>query len=190
MVVMAPKDENELRHMLLTALTHAGPCALRYPRGEGEGVELDATLAPLPIGRGDVVRDGVDVALVAIGAMVPVALRAADLLRDKGVSAAVVNARYVKPLDRELLLGIAERIRRIVTIEDHALMGGFGSAVLELFEQADLRGVDVRRIGLPDVFIEHGAQRLLRRQYGLDPDGVARRVMEFLRAPIEVSETV
>jgi len=190
LVVMAPKDENELRHMLLTGLVHPGPTAIRYPRGEGEGVEQDPTIVPLPIGRGEMIRDGDDVALVAIGAMVPVAARAADLLREKGISAAVVNARFVKPLDRELLLGVAERIRRIVTIEDHALMGGFGSAVLELFEEADVRGVEVRRLGLPDAFIEHGAQKLLRRQHGLDPEGVAARVLAFLRFSLEVSESV
>jgi 1-deoxy-D-xylulose-5-phosphate synthase len=190
MVVMAPKDENELRHMLLTGLLHPGPCAIRYPRGESEGVATDPTIVPLPIGRGEIVRDGDDVALVAIGAMVPVALKAADLLRDRGVAATVVNARFVKPLDRELLLDVAERVRRVVTIEDHALMGGFGSAVLELFGEADLRGVDVHRIGLPDAFIEHGAQKLLRQQHGLDPEGVAQRVLTFLRSPLEVSEPV
>jgi 1-deoxy-D-xylulose-5-phosphate synthase len=153
-------------------------------------VTLDSTIVPLPIGRGEIVREGDDVALVAIGAMVPVALKAADLLRDRGIAATVVNARFVKPLDRELLLGVAERVRRVVTIEDHVLMGGFGSAILELFEEADVRGVDVRRIGLPDAFIEHGAQSLLRKQHGLDPDGVAQRVAAFLKAPLEVSESV
>jgi len=190
LVLMAPKDENELRHMLLTGLLHQGPSAIRYPRGEGEGVELDATLSPLPIGRAEVVREGVDVALFAIGAMVPVAMGAADRLREKGISAAVINARFVKPLDRELLLDYAERVRRIVTIEDHVLMGGFGSAVLEALEEADARGVEMRRIGLPDAFIEHGAQKLLRRELGLDPASVAQRVIEFLRAPMTVSETV
>jgi 1-deoxy-D-xylulose-5-phosphate synthase len=190
LVVMAPKDENELRHMLLTAVLHPGPAAIRYPRGEGEGIEQDARIVPLPIGRGEVVRDGDDVVLIAIGAMVPVAARAADVLRDKGVSAAVINARFVKPLDRELLIGYAERVRRVVTIEDHVLMGGFGSAILELFEEADVRGIDVRRIGLPDAFIEHGAQKVLRHRHGLDPDGVAQRVLAFLRSPLEVSEPV
>ncbi|MFZ5861552.1 MAG: 1-deoxy-D-xylulose-5-phosphate synthase [Nitrospirota bacterium] len=190
MVVMAPKDENELRHMLLTGLLHEGPCAIRYPRGESEGVSPDPTIVPLPIGRGEIVREGDDVALVAIGAMVPVALKAAELLRDRGVAATVVNARFVKPLDRELLLDVADRVRRIVTIEDHALMGGFGSAVLELFEEADARGVEVRRIGLPDAFIEHGAQKLLRQQHRLDPEGVANRVAAFLKSPLEVSEPV
>jgi 1-deoxy-D-xylulose-5-phosphate synthase len=144
----------------------------------------------LPIGRGEILRDGDDVALVAIGAMVPVALKAADLLRDRGVAATVVNARFVKPLDRDLLLDVAERVRRIVTIEDHVLMGGFGSAVLELFEEADVRSVEVRRIGLPDAFVEHGAQSLLRKHHGLDPEGVAQRVATFLKAPLEVSEPV
>ncbi len=189
-VVMAPKDENELRHMLLTGLMHPGPCAIRYPRGEAEGVALDPTIVPLPMGRGEILRDGDDVALVAIGAMVPVALKAADLLRDRGVAATVVNARFVKPLDRELLLDVAERVRRIVTIEDHVLMGGFGSAVLEVFEEADVRGVEVRRIGLPDAFVEHGAQSLLRKHHGLDPEGVAQRVAAFLKAPLEISEAV
>jgi 1-deoxy-D-xylulose-5-phosphate synthase len=190
LVVMAPKDENELRHMLLTGVLHPGPCAIRYPRGEAEGVELDTTLAPLPIGRGEVLREGDDVVLIAIGAMVPVAVRAAEALCEKGVSAAVINARFVKPLDRELLVGYAERVRRVVTIEDHVLMGGFGSAVLEAFEEADVRGVEVRRIGLPDAFVEHGAQALLRGQHGLDPEGVVQRVLEFLRSPLVVSEPV
>ncbi|MFZ2950227.1 MAG: 1-deoxy-D-xylulose-5-phosphate synthase, partial [Desulfuromonadaceae bacterium] len=147
--VMAPKDENELRHMLKTAIYADMPIALRYPRGAGYGVELESELKCLEIGKGEQLLDGDDLTIVAIGATVYPALQAAAALKEKGVAAGVVNARFVKPLDAELILGAARRTGRIMTVEENALQGGFGSAVLELLYDNDLQNVKVRRLGLP-----------------------------------------
>lgn len=205
MVLMAPKDENELQRMLATAVKHPGPSAIRYPRGEAVGVPLEALAMPLAIGKGELLRgdlngdsleDGaptreIDVALVALGNMVYPSLSAAALLEREGVSAAVVNARFAKPIDRELLVSIAHRCRRIVTVEEHALPGGFGESVLALLEEEKGAGrippVDVRRIGIPDQFVEHGAQRILREKYGLDAERIAASVFDFLKLGVGAS---
>jgi len=186
MVVMAPKDENELQHMLLTAIEHQGPAALRYPRGSGIGVPLDTQLAPIPIGKGEVLAEGEDVAILAIGSMVPAAVAAAEVLQDDGIGATVVNARFVKPLDRALILRLASQIGRIVTVEENVLQGGFGSAVLELLEEEGLRSTRVKRLGLPDKFIEHGNPTMLREHYGLTDLAIAGQVKELLEAPLQV----
>ncbi len=179
MVVMAPKDENELQHMLYTAVRHQGPVAVRYPRGAGVGVSLDWELKELPIGQGELLREGTDVLFLAIGNMVYPALKAAHLLEKEGLSAAVVNARFVKPLDRELILNQARRIKKVVTVEENALQGGFGAAVLELLAQEGLN-IPVKMIGLPDKFIEHGAPDLLREKYGLTPEKIAQNTFSWL----------
>jgi 1-deoxy-D-xylulose-5-phosphate synthase len=180
MVIMSPKDENELQHMIKTAVEHDGPTAVRYPRGTGLGVPMDQEVMSLPIGKGEVLREGEDVVIAAIGNMVKPSLEAAERLQAEGTSAAVVNARFVKPLDEELILKMAKRTGRIVTVEEHALQGGFGSAVLECIDDHRLTGVKTHRIGLPDRFIEHGTQSLLRQKYGLDADGIYRSVKEFM----------
>ncbi|AEF94942.1 1-deoxy-D-xylulose-5-phosphate synthase [Desulfotomaculum nigrificans CO-1-SRB] len=177
MVIMAPKDENELQHMLKTAVYHNAPTAVRYPRGAGEGVAIDSQLQTIPIGQAEVLWDGEDVVLLAIGNMVPEALKAAENLRAQGISAAVINARYVKPLDEELILHYAARTGHLVTVEEHVLMGGFGSAVLELLERAGLSEVKVKRIGIPDCFVEHGKQKILRANYGLTAEGIVETVL-------------
>ena len=179
MVVMAPKDENELQHMLYTAVRHQGPVAVRYPRGAGVGVSLDWELKELPIGQGELLREGTDVLFLAIGNMVYPALKAAHLLEKEGLSAAVVNARFVKPLDRELILNLARRIKKVVTVEENVLQGGFGAAVLELLAQEGLN-IPVKMIGLPDKFIEHGAPDLLREKYGLTPEKIAQNTFSWL----------
>lgn len=176
-VIMSPKDENELQHMLNTAVYHGGPAAIRYPRGSGEGVAMDEELEKLPIGKGEVLRDGTDVTLLALGHMVPEAIKAADILAAKGVNAAVINARFVKPLDADLILSYAAKTKSIVTIEEHVLAGGFGSAVLELLESAGLNDVIVKRIGIPDQFVEHGKQNILRANLGLTVEGIVDTVM-------------
>ena len=180
MVIMAPKDENELQHMIKTAVEHAGPAAVRYPRGTGQGVPMDQELRSLEIGRGELLRDGGDVVLIAIGTMVRPSLDAAERMKEAGISAAVVNARFAKPLDEELILRMAKATGRVVTVEEHALHGGFGSAVLECLEDNRIAGIKVHRIGLPDRFIEHGAQTLLRKKYGLDADGICAAVTSFV----------
>ncbi len=180
MTIMAPKDENELQHMLLTALLHPGPVAVRYPRGSGYGVPLDQCLSPLEIGRGEVLREGGGGAILAIGSMVRPSLSAAELLAGEGISLTVVNARFVKPLDRQLIVDMARRYGRLVTVEENAIDGGFGSAVLELLEEEGLYDVRVKRLGYPDRYVEQGEQSELRALYGLDPEGIARSIREFV----------
>jgi 1-deoxy-D-xylulose-5-phosphate synthase len=180
MIIMSPKDENELQHMIKTAVEHDGPTAVRYPRGTGLGVPMDQELVSLPIGRGEILREGEDVVIAAVGNMVKPSLEAAERLKAEGISAAVVNARFIKPLDEELILRMAKRTGRIVTVEEHALQGGFGSAVLECVDDNRLTGVKTHRIGLPDKFIEHGTQQMLRQKYGLDGDGIFASVKDFM----------
>jgi 1-deoxy-D-xylulose-5-phosphate synthase len=175
-VLMAPKDENELQHMLHTALQHDGPVAVRYPRGAAIGVPLDATPQRLPVGKAEVLRRGADVALLGIGLGVDSALHAAEQLAGEGVSATVVNARFVKPLDRDLILDLAHSVGRLVTIEENALAGGFGSAVWELLEHEGVEGCRLYRVGVPDEFVEHGSQASWRKRYGLDAAGVLEAV--------------
>lgn len=176
-VVMAPKDENELRHMLYTMSEYAeGPIAMRFPRGSGVGVAMDAELKKIPIGRAEILREGDDVALVALGPMVQPALAAAEALAARGIDAAVVNARFVKPLDESLLLAVARRTGLVVTIEEAQRAGGFGSAVGELF--AD-RGIEARlvSIALPDEFVEHGTPAILRANVALTAEAIEKRVL-------------
>ena len=179
MVVMAPKDENELQHMLKTAIQHRGPIALRYPRGEGRGVELDQEVRALEIGKGELLREGRDVVIVAIGDTVIPALGAASSLAQLGIEAAVVNARFVKPLDRELLLALFSKIPRVITVEDHVLDGGFGSAVLELLADEGISEVRLKRLGVPDRFIPHGTQDQLRKICGIDQEAIAQAAIQL-----------
>jgi 1-deoxy-D-xylulose-5-phosphate synthase len=181
MVVMAPRDENELRRMMLTALQHDGPIAFRYPRGSAVGSPLDAApLSPIPVGTAKVLQEGSDVVLMAVGASVMEALKANELLARQGVHATVVDSRFVKPLDTALVLDLARRIPRVLTIEENVRQGGFGSAVLEAFNDAGLLSVAVERIGLPDAFVEHGPQSLLRAVYGLDAAAICRAALRLI----------
>ncbi|HWP57895.1 MAG TPA: 1-deoxy-D-xylulose-5-phosphate synthase [Candidatus Acidoferrales bacterium] len=180
MVVMAPKDENELRHMIKTALEHQGPIALRYPRGDCWGVELEPEIRALEIGRAELLRPGKDVAIIAIGNTVMAAARAAEDLARLGIDAAVVNARFVKPLDRELLAQVCAETPRVITVEDHVLQGGFGSAVLEFLADAGLQNVTVRRLGVPDRFVTHGTQDELRKLCGIDQEAIAQAAIQLL----------
>jgi 1-deoxy-D-xylulose-5-phosphate synthase len=181
MVVMAPKDEAELRDMLLTAIEHPGPAALRFPRGNGVGVPLDREPQMLELGKAELLRDGGEVAIVAYGAMVYPSLQAATQLACEGIEATVVNARFVKPLDAGLLLALARTKRLIVTVEDAYLAGGFGSAVMELLEENGLLDkTRVVRMGVPDRIVTHGDPKLLLAKYGLDADGIYTRVRESL----------
>lgn len=177
LVVMAPKDECELQRMLWTALEIDQPVAIRYPRGSGLGVPLDERPRTVPLGTAEVLRRGAggDLAILAIGSMVAPALQAADLLAQEGIQAAVVNARFVKPLDKSLLYGLARSFPRIVTVEENVLQGGFGSAVLEFYERKMLTAERrFLRIGIPDRFVHHGPQSYVRAQLNLCPEGIAR----------------
>jgi 1-deoxy-D-xylulose-5-phosphate synthase len=183
MVLMAPKDENELQHMLKTAVEYNGPSAVRYPRGSGCGVPMDQELRALAMGKAELIKDGSEAAIIAIGNMVYPSIEAAKRLADEGISVSVVNARFVKPLDEAMVLAVAKKTGRLVTVEEHALFGGFGSAVLECLDANSVSGIKTLRIGLPDAFIEHGAQNVLRRKYGLDADGIYASVKAFVRGP-------
>ena len=181
MVVAAPRNENELQGLLATALAGDRPFALRFPRGAAPGVAIDAEPRPLPLGRGEVLREGDDVGLVAIGKAVDVALAAADELATRGVKAAVVDARFIEPLDIELLSRVAARTGALVTIEDHVARGGFGSAVLEAMAETS-SGARVLPLGLPSRFVEHGDVDAQWREAGIDAESVAARTEKWLRA--------
>jgi 1-deoxy-D-xylulose-5-phosphate synthase len=178
-VVMAPKDENELQHMLRTAVEYPGPAAVRYPRGAGLGVPLDPDAKPLPIGQAELLRDGGDAVIVAYGTRAHPALEAAAELAADGISVAVLNARFAKPLDRERIGALAARCGAVLTVEEHAGMGGFGSAVLELLAELGHRGL-ARCLAVPDRLIEHGDPGRQERALGLDAEGIARAVRELV----------
>ncbi len=180
MVVMAPKDENELRHMVVTAMVHDGPIAFRFPRGSALGVPLDEVAAPLPIGKAEILRDGDDVAILGFGVHVPTAVEAAEILADEGIAATVVNARFAKPLDEELILDLARRVGRFVTIEEGVAAGGFGSAVLELLARHGLT-CPVTVLGIPDTFVDHGKPADLRTECGLTAANVAAQARVLCR---------
>lgn len=189
MVIMAPKDEDELRHMLYTALEHPGPIALRYPRGQGLGVHFAPALRRIPIGKAEVVREGEDLLIVAIGASVAPSLQAAEELEKQGYQATVVNARFVKPLDDNLILTLAARRGRVLTVEENVAPGGFGSAVVELLADRGLL-VPVKRLAIPDVFVEHGSPAILREKYGLDAKGILKGALELLEQPARPKKVV
>ena len=179
LTIMAPRNEVELRRAMATALVVDGPLAYRYPRGEALGLCMDEPPVPLPVGKGEKLRDGKDGVILALGVVTNDALAAAELLQEEGLSLAVVDARYLKPLDKELLMGEARRTGRVITVEENALQGGFGSAVLELLNDENITAA-VLRIGLPDHFIEQGTQNELRALCGLDAKGIAASVRAFL----------
>ncbi|MFI5330141.1 MAG: 1-deoxy-D-xylulose-5-phosphate synthase [Desulfobaccales bacterium] len=189
LTLMAPKDENELRDMLYTAVAHPGPIAVRYPRGKGVGVAFSSTLQKVPIGQAEVLREGEDLLILALGASVYPALAAAEQLEAHGFSATVVNARFVKPLDENLILTLAAKHGRVLTVEENVLAGGFGSAVLELLADRGL-AVAVKRLGIPDIFVEHGAPAILRQKYGLDADGILQGALTALEQPAQPKKVV
>ena len=180
MVVMAPKDENELQHMMKTCLHYEGPTALRYPRGSSLGVAMDPEPVPLPIGQAELLKDGHDVALIAIGVTVPQAMEAAERLAQDGVSAAVINARFVKPLDTALIARVARQTKCLLTVEEGCRLGGFGSSVLEVLSDEGICHLPTKCLGLPDWYIEQGPQELLREKYGLTGDGIYHEAKSLL----------
>ncbi len=181
-VLMAPKDENELRHMLATmAAYNEGPIAVRYPRGSGMGVPLDEPPRALPIGEGELLRQGTDLLLVAYGTMVPAAMRAAQILDAKGIRAAVINARFAKPLDERLIVEWARRVPRVATLEEGAVMGGFGEGVLDLFTRHSIPGLRTRCFGVPDRLFDHATRDALLKAAGLAPESIAAELERWLR---------
>jgi 1-deoxy-D-xylulose-5-phosphate synthase len=177
---MVPKDEDELADMLYTAMLHDGPAAVRYPRGTGPGTAVKAHPAALPIGKAEVIRDGEEIAILGLGALLPMADELAQRLESDGISAAVINPRFVKPLDRDLLASYAQRVSAFVTFEDHVLMGGFGSAVLEALSEMNFT-VPVVRIGWPDHFVEHGKVEQLRAKNGISVEAALEKLEPYLK---------
>jgi 1-deoxy-D-xylulose-5-phosphate synthase len=178
LVVMAPKDENELRHMLATALAHNGPAALRYPRGNGIGLPLDADFKHLEIGKGEILREGGDAAILALGSMVYPCLEAAARLEALGIHATVINARFMKPLDEELISVLAAEKQFLVTAEEGIECGGFGAQVAALLHDRRIP-TSILRIAVPDRVIPHGAPNLLHAKYGLDVDGIVEKIKAY-----------
>jgi 1-deoxy-D-xylulose-5-phosphate synthase len=186
---MAPKDGNELREMFFTALEINGPVAIRYPKRDGlELTMAEACLKSIPIGRGEIIQPGQAVALIGLGSMVETAISAGRRLQKQGISCTIVNARFVKPLDEELLLQLAASHQNIVTIEENVIAGGFGSSVLEFLTNQGVKGINFKILGLPDEFITHGPTELLLSKCGLDAEGVCRAVRE-LNLPVVSIQT-
>ena len=188
LVVMSPRDDLELKAMLGLGLKHNGPSAIRYPRGKVSSKfqvpssKLNDTKTPelLEIGKAEILKDGTDIALIAIGTTVYPALSAAERLEEDGIRATVINARFVKPLDKALIFSAASRIKRIITIEENVLAGGFGSAVLEYLNSVDIHDVKIKTLGIPDEFVEQGSQAILRKKYGIDEEGIYQTCKAFL----------
>jgi 1-deoxy-D-xylulose-5-phosphate synthase len=185
MVIMAPKDENELRHMLKTSVYHSGPCALRYPRGNGLGVKMDEDIKEIEIGKGEVIKDGKDLAIIAFGAMVDPSMKTAAMLENSGLSVAVINARFAKPIDKNLIMEYAKKTGCIITTEEHSVQGGFGSAVLEVLQDFDEHiPLKTKCIGVPDIVVEHGAPGIIKKDLKLDPKGMFETICSFLNVSI------
>jgi 1-deoxy-D-xylulose-5-phosphate synthase len=180
MVVMAPKDENELSRMITTGLNHDGPVAIRYPRGNGIGVDINPKPEPIPMGKAEVLFAGDDVVILAIGHSVQEAVSARELLLTEGIHATVVNCRFVKPLDTELIFRLAQKIPRIITVEENVLQGGFGSAVSESLSDGDITGCRIQRLGVDDTFVPHGPQRKLRELCRIDAAAIAEAARKLL----------
>jgi len=180
LVIMAPKDEAELRQMLYTATQHNGPIAVRYPRGKGKGIPFDDSFTPIPIGKPKVIHQGHDLMILAIGHTVYEAINARKKLLDHKIDPTVVNCRFVKPLSAEFLLPLIEKHSHIITIEDNALQGGFGSAVLEFLSDHDVSSVKIRRIGLPDQFIPHGSQDQLKNKFGITESHIVACALQLI----------
>ena len=179
MVIMAPKDESELRDMVYTAVKHKdGPIALRYPRGNGFGVPLKNGFDLIELGKGEILKNGKDAVLLAVGSMVDYSIKAAEILETEGINCEVVNMRFIKPLDYKLLDDVSGKFSKVITLEENSLIGGFGSAVLEYFAEKNYKN-DILRIGLPDRFIEHGTQQELHHLLGIDPEGISEQIKQF-----------
>ncbi|MDM8554561.1 1-deoxy-D-xylulose-5-phosphate synthase [Desulfococcaceae bacterium HSG7] len=181
MVVMAPGDENELRRMMVGAFEYKGPIAFRYPRSIITGADLDKDIVPLPFGKGKVLKQGDDILILAIGGSVAEALAAHSILEKKGINATIVNCRFVKPLDEDLITALVRKFTHIITVEEHAAQGGFGSAVLECLCDHDITGFHLKRLAVQDSFVEHGPQELLRAKYRIDTTAIVETAMKLLK---------
>ena len=177
-VLMAPKDEAELQRMLITSINHNGPTALRIPRGSGRGVAvMDEGWEPLKIGEGEILEDGKDILIIAYGSMVSSAIETSKLLKEKNINSCVVNARFVRPLDKDLILPLANRIKKVVTMEEATLVGGFGSAIVELLNDNEVH-IPVFRIGIPDVLVDHASPDQSKEKLGLMPTQMSENIIK------------
>jgi len=183
LAIMAPSNENELARMLKTAVDHDGPIALRYPRGRGEGVAIQEPPKPVEIGKGKVVCHGCDLLIIAIGKSVCEAFKASQILEQQGIQTTVINARFVKPLDTELIVEMATKIKKVITVEEHVLDGGFGSAVLELLCDNNIQGLTFKRIGIQNKFVEHGPQDILKAEYEIDSAAIIKAGLSLYGIP-------
>ncbi len=180
MVLMSPKDKNELRQMIYSAYLYERPVAIRYPRGEAQGVKIDEDFKEIPIGRWEILREGEDVAIIACGNTVYPAIAAARELEEEGIHSSVINGRFIKPMDRNMLVDLATHTKKILTVEEGAVIGGFGSGVMELLSEEGI-AMPVKSIGIPDIFLSHGSQKMLRKQIGLDQEGIKRVIKQWLK---------
>ena len=181
MVIMAPKDENEFRHMLKTAIEHHGPIAIRYPRGQATGTPIENAMTSIPIGRAEIIRKGDDVLILAFGQSVTEAVKAYLTLSRQNITATVVNCRFAKPLDMDLISSLAEKIPRIITVEENVRQGGFGSAILEGLNDRGITGIHLERIGIEDTFVEQGPQDFLRDKYGVNYKAIVSAATRLAR---------
>ena len=179
MVVMAPADENELARMLVTAVNHDGPVALRYPRGIGAGIKIAKNPEPLEIGKADVIQEGRDLLIIAIGKSVCDSIKAGEILKKEGIHPTVINARFVKPVDADLIVRYASRIKKIITVEEHVLDGGFGSAVIEVLTDNGISDFHLKRVGIQNRFVEHGPQDVLKHDYEIDCHAIVNTAVEL-----------
>lgn len=180
-IVMSPKDENEMKHMLYSAYLSRRPAVVRYSRGEAQGVAIDTTFKEIPFGKWERLKEGKDIAIIACGNTVYPALSAAVELEDQGVHCCVINGRYVKPMDNEMLTSLSHEVPRILTVEENVLIGGFGSGVMELFSEEGI-AIPVKRLGIPDRFLPHGSQSILRKSIGIDKEGIKRFIQQWLKS--------
>ena len=175
---MAPKDESELQRMLITSINYKGPTALRIPRGSGLGVAImDEGWEPLRIGEAELLEEGDDVLIIAYGSMVSSAIETSKILKTMNINACIVNARFVKPIDENLIIPLAIKVKKVVTMEEGTLIGGFGSAIVELFNDREVN-ISVYRIGIPDVLVDHASPDQSKEKLGLMPDQMASRIVE------------
>jgi len=180
MVLMAPKDENELKQMLYSAYIYNRPVAIRYPRGKGEGVPIDESFKEIPLGTWEVLKEGEELTIIACGNMVHPALNVAKELEKEGITIGVINGRFIKPMDTKILSEVASRTKKILTLEENTLMGGFGSGVMELLSKEE-KLIPVKSMGIPDTFITHGSQQKLRNTLGIDREGIKKAIKAWLK---------
>ncbi|MCG8515207.1 MAG: 1-deoxy-D-xylulose-5-phosphate synthase [Halanaerobiales bacterium] len=186
LVIMSARDEKLLQQMLYTAVNSNRPTVVRYPRGDSSGVGLEQTMTEITLGRGEVLQEGKDLLIIAVGSRVYPALRAAELLSQQGLEVGVIDPRFIKPLDQDLLLENIKRYKKVISVEEHVLAGGFGSAILELINNYNLKGVQLKRLGLPDHFIPHGSQARMRALYQLDAQGIKNVALEMITGKVEI----